>query len=106
GKTIFITTHSMQVADHLCDRVSFIVDGEIVEMDSPKALKLKYGTRTVDLEYFDKNETIQNASFLLDGLGENLAFLELIKEHKIQTIHSKETTLEDVFIQVTGRRLN
>ncbi|MFI3212779.1 MAG: ABC transporter ATP-binding protein [Eubacteriales bacterium] len=106
GKTIFITTHSMQVADHLCDTVSFIVDGEIVEMDSPKALKLKYGTRTVDLEYFDKNEAIQNASFLLDGLGENLAFLELIKEHKIQTIHSKETTLEDVFIQVTGRRLN
>ncbi len=45
GKTIFITTHAMQVADTLCDTVAFIVDGKIVELDTPKALKLSMANK-------------------------------------------------------------
>jgi fluoroquinolone transport system ATP-binding protein len=47
GTTIFLTTHDMYVADELCDRVAFIVDGKIVAMDSPKNLKLNYGQPNV-----------------------------------------------------------
>ncbi len=52
GVTIFLTTHNMYIADELCDRVAFIVDGKIRIIDSPKALKLQYGEKRVDIEYF------------------------------------------------------
>ncbi|MBN2222357.1 MAG: ABC transporter ATP-binding protein, partial [Vallitaleaceae bacterium] len=40
GTTVFLTTHNMQVADELCDRIAFIIDGEIKLIDSPRNLKL------------------------------------------------------------------
>lgn len=104
GKTIFITTHNMQVADDLCDRVAFIVDGQIVEIDQPEELKLKHGQHVVQVEYY-LNEQIATKSFSLDGIGENQEFLQILKSYQIRTLHSQETTLEDVFIKVTGRRL-
>lgn len=104
GKTVFITTHSMQVADSLCDRVAFIVDGEIVEMDSPKALKLKYGEKLVKLEYY-MDGIIKTSTFDLESYGTDTKFLKIIRNYKTRTIHSMETTLEDVFIKVTGRSL-
>ena len=51
GRTVFLTTHDMTVADELCDRVAFIVDGEIRLVDSPRDLKLAHGARTVAVEY-------------------------------------------------------
>ena len=51
GVTAFLTTHNMFIADELCDRVAFIVDGEIKLIDSPKALKLQYGHKTIAVEY-------------------------------------------------------
>ena len=104
GKTIFITTHNMQVADDLCDRVAFIVDGQIVEIDQPDELKLKHGQHVVQVEYY-LNEQIETKSFSLDGIGDNQDFLQILKSYQIRTLHSQETTLEDVFIKVTGRRL-
>ncbi len=38
GKTVFLTTHDMSVADELCDRVAFIVDGKLAAVDAPRAL--------------------------------------------------------------------
>ena len=104
GKTIFITTHHMKVADDLCDRIAFMVDGSIVEIDSPKELKLKHGARRVKVEYFKENNIFSD-EFDLNTFGNNEEFLKIIKTHKIRTIHSQESTLEDVFIKVTGRRL-
>jgi fluoroquinolone transport system ATP-binding protein len=51
GVTIFLTTHNMYIADELCDRVAFINDGEIILIDSPRNLKLKYGKNMVQVEY-------------------------------------------------------
>lgn len=104
GKTIFVTTHNMQAADDLCDRVAFIVDGKLEEMDSPKELKLKHGKKAIRIEYFQNNQ-LDVQEFSLEQLGQNQAFLDLIQTNEIRTIHSLETTLEEVFIQVTGRRL-
>jgi fluoroquinolone transport system ATP-binding protein len=104
GRTIFLTTHDMTVADELCDRVAFIVDGEIAVIDSPRALKIRHGERKVRVEYRASDNT-GHAEFPLDGLGDNEAFLTLLRSKPIETIHTLEATLEDIFIQVTGRRL-
>ncbi len=104
GKTIFLTTHNMTVADELCDRVAFIVDGEIRLIDSPRQLKLRYGERKVRVEYQQNGHT-RNKDFALESLGANADFLSLLRGGNIQTIHTQEATLEDIFIRVTGRRL-
>lgn len=104
GRTIFLTTHDMNVAEELCDRVAFIVDGQIKAIDTPRALKLSYGTPTVKVEY-SLNSHAEQAEFPLDGLGENQSFINLLRSHAVQTIHTQEATLEDIFIRVTGRSL-
>ncbi|MEO0896573.1 MAG: ABC transporter ATP-binding protein [Bacteroidota bacterium] len=103
GKTIFLTTHDMATADELCDRIAFMVDGQLATIQSPKELKLEHGRRRVKLEY--GTPPLQTAEFALDGLGTNEAFLNILKEDTLQTIHSEEATLEDIFIKVTGKSL-
>lgn len=104
GKTIFLTTHDMTVADQLCDRVAFLIDGEIKLIDAPKTLKIAHGRREVRVEY-GQNSHFTAQVFPLERLGENEQFFQLLRNHPIQTIHSQETTLEQIFIDVTGRRL-
>ncbi|AHV99138.1 ABC transporter ATP-binding protein [Paenibacillus sabinae] len=104
GKTVIITTHNMQAAEELCDRVAFIVDGQIKLIDSPRELKLLKGNKRVRLEYRHQNG-ISLAEYSLDGIGENEQFLRLIREYPIETIHSMEASLEQIFIDVTGRKL-
>jgi fluoroquinolone transport system ATP-binding protein len=105
GTTIVITTHNMAIAEEICDRVAFVVDGEIRLIDSPKKLKVEYGKKVVSVEY-EGSSGLQTSEFALDSLGENNDFLSLIKQKKIVTIHTQEASLEDIFIQVTGRRLD
>ena len=105
GKTIFLTTHNMHVADELCDRVAFIVDGRLPAVDAPRELKLQHGQRTVRVEYHDDNKKLERREFPLDGSGGDAAFRALLEEKRIETIHTLEATLEDVFIKTTGRGL-
>lgn len=95
----------MNDVDELCDRVAFMANGEIVEMDSPKNLKLKYGERRVEVEYRE-GEEIKKESLSLDTLKYDYNFINLIKTREILTIHSKEMTLDDIFIEVTGVKKN
>jgi len=104
GGTVFITSHIMSDIDQLCDRVAFIVEGRIIEMDSPRNLKIKYGKRSMTLEYKENDHT-ETVEFPLDGIGKNKEFLNLLQTKEIETLHSGETTLEDIFIQVTGVKL-
>lgn len=105
GTTVFVTTHNMGIADELCDRVAFILDGEIKLIDTPKSLKVKHGQRTVRVEYQNGSPALSHAEFAMDGLGHNQGFLDLLQKQPIETIHSAETTLDNIFIQVTGRSL-
>lgn len=102
GKTIFITTHQMYDAEKLCDRVAFIVDGEIKAMDSPENLKIKHSNRSVEVLF---RNSVEKEKFQLDGLGQNKTFLDKLQSNEIETIHSKEASLDDIFIQVTGKTL-
>lgn len=104
GTTIFITTHDMHVADALCDRVAFMVGGEIRLIDAPRALKLAHGRRSVRVET-GANGHMTPHEFALTGLADNPTFLNTLSNADLQTIHTQETTLEEIFIQVTGARL-
>lgn len=104
GVTVFLTTHNMFIADELCDRVAFIVDGEIKLIDSPENLKLQYGDKLVEVEYIEKGEVIKETFSII--LPEDKKLLQnIIENHEIQTMHTKEATLEEIFIKVTGRGL-
>lgn len=104
GKTIFLTTHNMSVADELCDRVAFIVDGEIKLIDSPKNLKIKYGKRKLKVEYYD-NGRAQDEEFSLKNIGYNENFIDLLRSKEVKTVHTQEATLDDIFMLTTGRSL-
>lgn len=104
GATIFLTTHNMFTADELCDRVAFINDGKLVAMDTPRNLKLKYGQNAVQVEY-GNGEDFRTASFSLEDPKGKQAFSELVQAKQIQTIHTQEATLEEIFLKLTGRRL-
>jgi fluoroquinolone transport system ATP-binding protein len=104
GVTVFLTTHNMYIAEELCDRVAFIVDGQIKLIDSPKNLKLQYGEKFVDVEYVDQGVTKKEA--FSTTLKEDLTRLQsVIGSCEIVTMHTKEATLEEIFIKVTGRGL-
>jgi fluoroquinolone transport system ATP-binding protein len=104
GKTVFLTTHDMNVANELCDRVVFIVDGEIKLIDAPDRLRLQYGRPQVQVS-FQQNGHVEQAMFELAGLAENGRFQKLLRDEAIQTMHTQEATLEEIFIAVTGREL-
>lgn len=106
GTTVFVTTHDMIVADELCDRVAFVTNGKISAIDAPDTLKKRYGKREIQVVYKNGTDALQQASFALDGLGDNQEFLRVLKAaQQLETIHTQETTLEKIFIQVTGEEL-
>ncbi|HOA34419.1 MAG: ABC transporter ATP-binding protein [Clostridiales bacterium] len=105
GGTVFLSTHLMNDVEQLCDRIAFCVNGSLVEVSTPRELKLKYGKREVKVEY-NENGNLSTAVFSLDGIGENEEFVNLLKSKQIETIHSGETSMEEIFIIVTGVELN
>ncbi len=94
----------MHIADELCDRVAFIVDGEIKLIDSPKNLKLMYGDKLVEVEYIKENKSVKETLSTI-GESDKNQLQDIIKQYEIQTMHTKEATLEEIFIKVTGRGL-
>jgi fluoroquinolone transport system ATP-binding protein len=103
GKTILITTHLMGDVEELCDEVAFIANGRLLETASPKSLKLKYGKRALKVEYLEGDE-MKHQEFPMDGLNQQTAFQALLQHHKIITMHSQETSLDQIFIQITGKK--
>lgn len=102
GAVIFLTTHNMELADKICDRVAFLEGGKIRAMDTPYNLKLQYGARTVNISYHKNGKKIEE---LLDLNSEKEKIANIVSNCEIATLHSSEATLEDIFIKVTGRRL-
>lgn len=101
GTTVFLTTHNMVDADLLCDRVAFISNGKIAALDTPKKLKEKNSSHQVEIDYLYNGER-QKKVMETKELEKELPFLH----EEIISIHSKEPTLEEMFIQYTGRGLS
>jgi len=104
GKTIILTTHNMYDATELCDRVAFIVDGNICALDTPRNLIMAKGAAKIKYTYLSDGKE-KEREVEINRTGEDLILQKLLKENKLMSIHSLEPTLNDVFVEITGRRL-
>jgi ABC-2 type transport system ATP-binding protein len=104
GATVFLTTHDMWEADKLSDRVAFIDQGKIVALDTPHDLKQTYGKRALKAEV-SSGDGPQYIEIPMDTQETPEAIHQLFSQNKVVTVHSEEATLEDIFIQLTGRSL-
>ena len=101
GVTIFLTTHYMEEADQLCDRVAFLSEGRIVALDTPDNLKTVHGKHEVNVTLANTESRTIN----LDDPDAGREIQQLMSSGQVRTLHSAEATLEEVFIELAGRRL-
>ena len=101
GVTVCLTTHCMEEADELCDRVAFLSQGKIVALDTPRELKLRYGERAARVLLQSREEH----TLRLDDPADAARLAAWMRDGQVLTIHSQEGTLEDVFIALAGRPL-
>ncbi len=106
GTTVFLTTHDMVEADKLSDRVAFIERGKIVALDRPAVLKQKYGKRALRVEVATQDGDVEVREVVLDSEATPQLVQEMFANERILTVHSEEATLEDIFVEITGRGLH
>ncbi len=104
GKTVILTTHNMYDATELCDRVAFIVDGKIRALDTPRNLIMSKGASKVVYTYLEEGRE-KTAETRLDRTSGDELLRALIRENRLLSIHSGEPTLNDIFMEITGRTL-
>ncbi|MGB7002334.1 MAG: ATP-binding cassette domain-containing protein [Halobacteriota archaeon] len=123
GVTIVLTTHYMEEAEYLCDRVGIIDQGKIIVLDSPRKLMDLIGSDLVTLELNTPNAAaiFETLDFVTD-VQEHNGFVTLkmeradlriptIMEHaresglEIKSVNMRKPSLEDVFLHFTGRRI-
>jgi len=125
GVTIVLTTHYMEEADYLCDRVAIVDNGRIVALDTPKNLKDLIGADTITLEVQNGGDTLLQSLKSVDWIKSTATSngtIELRVDHAqaripevmIEAYKSKvfiksaglhEPTLEDVFLKFTGKKI-
>jgi ABC-2 type transport system ATP-binding protein len=123
GKTVFLTTHLMEEAERLCDRVAIIDHGRIVDIDTPERLVARHcPERTVELATADPNAderfraiprvdavSRQSGRVTIRGHGEDFVtdVIQCLSDHRIRVtdFRTVSPTLEDVFLTVTGHSL-
>lgn len=104
GKTIILTTHNMYDATELCERVAFIIDGNIRALDTPRNLIMSKGASTIEYVYLNAGKEITGQT-ALNQTGSDTLLQNLLRENRLLAIHSSEPTLNDIFMEITGRRL-
>jgi ABC-2 type transport system ATP-binding protein len=120
GKTVFLTTHLMEEAERLCDRVAIIDRGRIIDIGSPVELVRRHcAQHTVIVDTDDAGAAerfrsiprveaveVQGTQCTIRGRGEDLAtqVIQCLAEHRMRVIdfRTERPTLEDVFLQLTG----
>jgi len=123
GKTVFLTTHLMEEAERLCDRVAIIEHGRIIDIDTPERLVARHcPERTVMLTTNDPiagerfraiprvDEVIgQDSRFTIRGRGDDLVtnVIDCVSENRIRVTDFRTVipNLEDVFLELTGHSI-
>jgi ABC-2 type transport system ATP-binding protein len=105
GATVLLTTHDMEEADKLSDRVAFMNKGKIAALDTPHNLKQQYGKRALKAKVAAAGGKLEDREVIMDTPETDKAVQELFSKEKVVTVHSEEATLEDIFIKITGRGL-
>jgi ABC-2 type transport system ATP-binding protein len=104
GAAVLLTTHDMWEADELSHRVAFINEGQIYAIDTPENLKLQHGQRAVKVRRRDGAGVAEESLALDDpNVGEQLR--AAVEAEGLMTIHTEESTLENIFVEMTGRTL-
>ena len=75
-------------------------------LDTPTELKIARSRRTVRVQYRTPFGALATAQYPMDGLADNPEFHTVLRDGRVETIHSREASLDDVFVDVTGRRLS
>ena len=104
GKTILLTTHNMYDATELCERVAFIVDGGLRALDSPRNLIMRRGAAKIAYTYLEGGREC-TAETPLGETAQDETLQQLLRENRLLSIHSGEPTLNDIFVELTGRQL-
>ncbi len=105
GTAVVLTTHDMYEADELSDRVAFITEGRFHAIDTPENLKLQHGSRSVVVRRRVPGSEVEELRLELDTDTFSQKLAEATSSGTVMTIHSEEATLEDIFVEVTGRGL-
>jgi ABC-2 type transport system ATP-binding protein len=123
GKTVFLTTHFMEEAERLCDRVAIMDHGKIVALDTPKNLIRNLGVENRLVFTIDGKLDAQallsvqgvtrvepdNGHFVVYGRGDQLVgdVVHALTSNglRLRTLRTEEPTLEDVFLNLTGRKM-
>ena len=115
--TIFLTTHYMEEAERLCDRIAIMDKGRIIALDSPENLKSRIEGDVIRIEFegeikafdFPAENIVWGSNFVeLSVKNSEKVLPEIIKmleNVRIKLIRVRKPTLEDVFIRLTGRKL-
>jgi ABC-2 type transport system ATP-binding protein len=110
GTTILLTTHLMEEADQLCQQVAFIVSGRLVANDTPRSLKLAHGERVLVVTLDDgqpgqhENHPLKEVTLSMDSPADQAKLAQWMAAGRVRAVHSREATLEEVFIEVAGIR--
>lgn len=105
GAAVLLTTHDMELADTLCDTVAFLHQGRVAALDSPRALKLAHGQRLVRVERREAGGLV-GESLSLDSEEGHTRLATLLRGGQVETVHSQEATLAQVFLRLTGQGLH
>jgi len=95
GRTVLITTHYIEEAEALCDRVGILTKGKLVALDSPEALKVQAGSFVVD--------SIAADGKLRQHLCHTQEEAEGVARARTMSAVVRPSTLEDIFVQLTDR---
>jgi ABC-2 type transport system ATP-binding protein len=125
GKTIFLTTHYMEEAEKLCDRVGIIDYGKLIALDTPRNLIDNLGAESkvsfniededIDASKFELVEAVSRVEKVEDGIilytrDENITLQELVRladeqKFRLSNLRTERPSLDDVFLTVTGREI-
>jgi ABC-2 type transport system ATP-binding protein len=123
GKTVFLTTHLMEEAERLCDRVAIIDHGRLIDVGAPAALVRRHCPVTIVTVAVDdpaapewlaaipgvESVTAEGGAYAVRGRSEDVvtAVIGCVAEHQLQVRHfqTASPTLEDVFLQLTGHAI-
>lgn len=101
GTTIFLTTHYMEEADSLCDRIAIMNKGQVIALDTPQNLKIVHGKPFINIL------TKENSLELPLGSEETASIVaDLIRSNSVVKMHTQEASLEKVFMAITGDNWN
>jgi ABC-2 type transport system ATP-binding protein len=105
GTTVFCTTHNMEEAEEVCDRIAILDRGRIVDIDTPENFKNKHAAQIVHA-VFRKGSGQESLRLSMECQEHREVLAEKVKAGEVLSIHSGEFNFREVFLKLTGREFS